>query len=139
MSTTTPIKGLGEIALRVHDLDRMQQFYEEVIGLRLMKRFPTSAFFKIAEGVEGHTQILALFDRTGSPGYVGLDARRTTVDHLAFSIALQDFEAEKERLQGLGLQVRLSTHAWVQWRSLYVNDPEGNTVELVCYDESIVA
>ena len=132
------IKALGEIALRVEDLDGMQRFYEQVIALPLMQRFPTSAFFKIAEGFEGHTQILALFDRTGSSDYVGLDARRTTVDHLAFSISLQDFEAEKERLEGLGLEVALSTHAWVQWRSLYVRDPEGNTVEFVCYDESIV-
>ena len=131
------VRALGEIALRVEDLDGMQRFYEEVIGLTLMRRFPKSAFFRIAEGLEGHTQILALFDRTGSQGYVGLDEKRTTVDHLAFSISLQDFEAEKERLQGLGLHVALSTHAWVQWRSLYVRDPEGNTVEFVCYDESI--
>lgn len=133
------VKALGEIALRVEDLDGMQRFYEEVIGLPLMRRFPQSAFFRIAEGFEGHTQILALFDRTGSRDYVGLDEKRTTVDHLAFSISLQDFEAEKKRLQGLGLDVALSTHAWVQWRSLYVRDPEGNTVEFVCYDESIVA
>ena len=37
----------------------------------------------------------------------------------------------------LGLQVSTAEHAWTQWRSLYVQDPEGNTVELVCYDASI--
>jgi catechol-2,3-dioxygenase len=25
----------------------------------------------------------------------------------------------------------------VHWRSLYVADPEGNQVELVCYDDSV--
>jgi hypothetical protein len=39
----------------------------------------------------GHTQILALFDRRGHPRYTGLDSQRTTVDHIAFGISLQDF------------------------------------------------
>jgi hypothetical protein len=30
--------------------------------------------------------------------------------------------------------VTTATHDWVQWRSLYVEDPDGNDVELVCYD-----
>ena len=134
----TAIKGLGEIALRVENLDAMQEFYEKIIGLPLIKRFQTSAFFKIADGIEGHTQILALFDRTDSPHYTGLDSKKTTVDHIAFSISLADFDSEVERLEQHGLQVTLSEHAWVHWRSLYVDDPEGNQVELVCYDASVI-
>ncbi len=137
MSVRRPIQGLGEIAFRVEDLDRMQNFYERVIGLELMRRFPNSAFFRIADGVAGHTQILALFDRTAEPNYRGIEADRTTVDHIAFGIALDDYQSELDRLQGLGLEVDTTTHAWVQWRSLYVIDPEGNRVELVCFDPSI--
>ena len=62
--TIGKIKALGEIALRVDDLDSMQAFYQDVIGLELMRRFPDAAFFKIADGYGGHTQILALFDRS---------------------------------------------------------------------------
>ena len=47
------IKSLGEVALRVRDLDSMQDFYERVVGLELMKRFRASAFFKIDEGYGG--------------------------------------------------------------------------------------
>ncbi len=137
MTDQRPIKGLGEIAFRVDDLDRMQEFYERVVGLELMRRFPTSAFFRIAEGVAGHTQILALFDRSATPDYQGIDPARTTVDHIAFGIALEDFQPELERLQGLGVRVQTNTHAWTQWRSLYVWDPEGNCVELVCFDPSV--
>jgi catechol 2,3-dioxygenase len=128
---------LGEIAFRVADLAKMQQFYEEVIGLELMKRFPHAAFFKIGEGLAGHTQILALFDRTADSDYTGLDATKSTVDHIAFAIALEDFAAEKARLEELGVSVRTSEHAWVHWRSLYVSDPEGNLVEFVSYDEAV--
>ena len=129
------IKGLGEIALRVSDLDKMQRFYEEVIGLKLMQRFEKSAFFRIAEGVEGHIQILALFDRTGQEGYTGIDSKKSTVDHIAFVISKSDYEPEKKRLEALGCEVRTAYHEWVSWRSLYVTDPEGNNVEMVCYDE----
>jgi len=131
------IQGLGEIALRVSNLDVMQDFYADVIGLELMRRFDTSAFFRIADGAGGHTQILALFDRSGSESYVAPEPARTTVDHFAFGIHLDDFESELKRLESSGLEVTTAEHGWVKWRSLYVHDPEGNVVELVCYDASI--
>jgi len=133
----TVVCGLGEIALRVNDLDAMQRFYERVIGLPLMARFPSSAFFKIADGHGGHSQVLALFDRSESAGYVGTDAKRSTIDHIAFEIPLADFDGEKKRLGGLGFPVETAEHAWVHWRSLYVTDPEENQIELVCYDRSV--
>jgi catechol 2,3-dioxygenase len=132
-----PIQGLGEIALRVNDLDAMQRFYEQLVGLELLRRVDHAAFFRVAGGYGGHTQVLALFDRSGQPGYRGLDPGRTTVDHIAFEIDLADYGAERARLEGLGVRVTTAEHAWVRWRSLYVDDPEGNTVEWVCFDESV--
>ena len=133
----TPIRGLGEIALRVRNLDAMQKFYEQIIGLPLLRRFPNSAFFKIADGYGGHSQVLALFDRSAESDYRAPDAPSSTIDHIAFEISLADFAGELARLRSLGLAVETAEHAWVHWRSLYVSDPEGNQVELVCYDEAI--
>jgi catechol-2,3-dioxygenase len=126
------VKAIGEIALQVNDLDVSQKFYEEVIGLSLMKRFDHAAFFNIAEGVEGHTQILALFKRD-----VSVSQSHTTLDHIAFSISLFDFDREVERIQGHGIEIQFAEHEWVHWRSLFVKDPDGNSVEFVCYDESV--
>ncbi len=81
--------------------------------------------------------MLALFDRTAEPGHAGLNPATTTVDHLAFEIDLADYDAELARLTSLGLPVETATHAWVKWRSIYVRDPEGNQVELVCFDDSV--
>lgn len=134
---STAVRGIGEIALRVDNLDVMQKFYEEVIRLPLMTRVPNCAFFKIADGYGGHTQVLALFDRARTPGYRGTDAATSTIDHIAFEISLADFADERTRLETLGLRVETAEHAWVHWRSLYVTDPEGNQVELVCYDEGV--
>ncbi len=126
------VRALGEVALRVNDLDRSQQFYADVIGLPLMRRFEHAAFFRIADGYAGHTAVLALFNRQ-----TPVEQAHSTVDHLAFTIALADYDAEKRRLEALGQTVTTTTHEWVHWRSLYVSDPDGNTVELVCYDPQV--
>ncbi len=131
------IKGLGEVALRVTDLNKMADFYENIVGLAQMSRGEKVAFYRIAEGYGGHTQVIALFDRSDQNGYQGIDARKSTCDHFAFSIALEDFEFEENRLRTLGIEIETTTHPWVKWRSLYFNDPEGNQIEFVCYDKSL--
>ena len=83
------------------------------------------------------TQILGLFDRTRDAGYRGVESEKSTVDHFAFTIPPTDFNGEKNRLERLGLNVETAEHAWVHWRSMYFRDPEGNYVELVCYDEGV--
>ena len=58
------VKGLGEVSIRVRDLDAMHKFYEEVVGLEALRRDESFVFFKVAEGYGGHTQNLALFEAT---------------------------------------------------------------------------
>ncbi|HAA75082.1 TPA: hypothetical protein DCE37_08190 [Candidatus Latescibacteria bacterium] len=128
----TAVKALGEIALRVNDLAKMRDFYAETFELEQIGDFDRIVFFKIADGYAGHTVVLALFYRDAD-----IDVKRGSVDHIAFTIDLDSYESEKARLEGLGLEVSTSEHGWVQWRSIYVRDPEGNLVELVCFDPSI--
>jgi catechol-2,3-dioxygenase len=137
-----PIKAIGEIVLRVRNLKTMQEFYENIIGLELLKKFEDIIFFKVAPSYGGHTQVLGLFDESLPPDhssrhFTGMDAQTTSLHHIAFVISEADFTAEKERLQQLGLEVETQEHDWAHWRSLYVVDPESNLVELVCYDLSV--
>ncbi len=135
------IKALGEVSIRVTDLAKMQQFYEEVLGLEVLRHEKNFVFYKIAEGYAGHPQVLNLFDAADrwliesksdqlSPGH-------TTLHHIALNIALGDYEAEKNRLEGLGVNVFSTVHEWLHVRSLYFPDPEGNLIELVCYDANV--
>jgi catechol-2,3-dioxygenase len=126
------VKSLGEVALRVNDLQLMKRFYQDVLGFEVLGEFATAALLKIAEGYGGHTQVLGLFDRS-----VRVGPDHTTIDHIAFTIALGDYDSERKRLESLGLEVEVKEHDWVKWRSLYFHDPEGNQVELVCYDKSV--
>ena len=135
------IKGLGEVSIRVKNLDAMQKFYEEVVGLDVLRRDESFVFFKIAEGYGGHSQNLALFVATNL-GFLEtkspeLSPEKTTLHHIALNVSLEDYETEKRRLEGLGLNVLATEHAWLHVRSLYFADPEGNLLEFVCYDESV--
>lgn len=126
----TVIRNLGEVAFRVNDMDKMKQFYREVVGLEILGEFAHGVLLKIADGFEGLTQVLGLFDRS-----VEVSSERSTFDHIAFSISLKDFEPEKIRIEKeCGLKVEIMEHHWVGWRSMYFYDPEGNMVEFVCYD-----
>jgi catechol 2,3-dioxygenase-like lactoylglutathione lyase family enzyme len=135
------IKGLGEVSIRVKDLDAMHRFYEDVVGLEVLARAEDYVFFKVAEGYAGHTQNLALFDATNrmflENKSLELSREQTTLHHIALNISLADYESEQRRLEGLGLKVLATEHAWIHVRSLYFSDPEGNLLEFVCYDESV--
>ena len=102
MKSGSAVKALGEIALRVNNLERMKRFYQEVLGFEVLGEFPTAALLKIAAGYAGHTQVLGLFDRS-----VSVDQERTTVDHIAFTIGLPDYDSERKRLETLGLNVEV--------------------------------
>lgn len=135
------IKGLGEVSIRVKDLGAMRRFYEDVLGLEVLRQEKDYVFFKIAEGYGGHTQNLALFDAANTTFLQAkslvLSNEGTTLHHVALNIALEDYESEKLRLEGLGINVYAFDHAWIHVRSLYFADPEGNTLEFVAYDESL--
>jgi catechol 2,3-dioxygenase len=132
----TAIEGLGELAFRTERLTEMAAFYGDVLGFDRLDDPPydDAAFFRVADGVAGHTQAFVLFDRTNEDDYTPPDIERSTVDHVAFSVAPENFNAEAERLESLGYDLNHAYHDWVEWRSVYLDDPDGNSVELVCFD-----
>jgi catechol 2,3-dioxygenase-like lactoylglutathione lyase family enzyme len=137
------------VSIRVRDLDAMHKFYEEVVGLEVLRRDESFVFFKIAEGYGGHTQNLALFEASNTMFLDNkaeqLNSQETTLHHIALNVSLEDFESEKMRLEGLGLKVDATVHEWLHVCSLYFSDPErcpepvegGNLLEFVCYDASV--
>ena len=138
------ITGFTEIALRVRDLDLMKKFYEEVIGLEVLGESEpsdngTAIFFAVGAG-NSH---LALFPEklTGwytREKYPQTDPKLTTLSHFALTIALDDFESEKQRIEQLGIEIAESrTSSWLHCRMFYFYDPEGNLIEFNSHDETI--
>ena len=44
----------------------------------------------------------------------------------------------RERLKGLGLDIRIAEYRQFGWHSIHFHDPDGNSVEFVCYDRSVL-
>lgn len=136
-------RGVGEIVLRVRDLDAMIAFYRKTLGVELLRRFGDDiAFLRVAEGYAGHTQIIGFFRhempsnfrRRAWPGHA---PGSTTLHHFALEIARDDYDKALTHLAGLGIETDTAVHAWIGWRSIYFRDPEENTVELVCFDATV--
>jgi catechol 2,3-dioxygenase-like lactoylglutathione lyase family enzyme len=137
---TLRVMHIAELGLRIIDLPRAVKFYQEVLGLEIVRAYPTIVFLKAGDldsplGRGGHPQLLVLFDRK-----VKLDIALTTVDHFAFEISLEQYPIERERLQQMGLELTeriwRGEYAWLQARSVFFDDPDGNTIELIAHDPS---
>jgi catechol 2,3-dioxygenase len=126
------IRFLAEVGLRVNDLDRMSAFYRDLVGLDVFDEGEWYVFFRVAEAVEGHPQLIVLFDRDSK-----VNQTTTTLDHMAFLIDVDDYDAQRRRLEGFGVEVFAKEFPDFHWRSLFFTDPEGNRVEFVAYDPSV--
>jgi len=136
-------KRLGELVLRSANPEALVRFYCDVIGLEPYARLGSATFLKVDDDFEGHPQLLAIFENThefSGPRNLQVESARAadgTLHHFAFALELKDFVCERERLQSLGMDFHGMEHHQFGWRSLYLYDPDGNSVELVCYDSSI--
>ena len=137
-------KRLGELVLRSANAKGLIAFYRDVIGLETYATLGSATFLKIDDESEGHPQFLAIFE--ASYEYMGpreiksdeANARTGTLHHFAFLIEKSDFVPERDRLQSLGVAIELVEFTPFGWRSMFMHDPDGNRVELVCYDEEIL-
>lgn len=122
-------RDLGEVAIRCRDLSAMTEFYRDLIGLEVIAGAyaPHIVFLRVAPGFGGHTQVVALFRDEGAvaSGPAG------SLHHLALTVAHAELPGALDWFRAQGLVPTTAHHAWVGWDSVYVKDPEGNTVELV--------
>ena len=50
-----------------------------------------------------------------------LNSQETTLHHIALNVALEDYETEKMRLEGLGLKVNATVHNWFYVFARYIS------------------
>lgn len=125
------VLGLDHVVLRVHDLARMQRFYCEVLGCTLDRPRPELRMVHLRAG-SAFVDLLAAGDESvldGSPP--GAAARN--LDHLCLRIEPFDAGAIVAQLAAHGVrveEVRNRYGADGYGPSIYLDDPEGNRVEL---------
>jgi catechol 2,3-dioxygenase len=120
------IQGVGHVVLKVRDLERSAQFYRDVLGLGEVGRLGDRMVFFSAGQNHHDVAILSMGPsaRTPERDSVGLY-------HVAFKIgdSLDLLKEAKARLEAHGVRILgVSDHEVSQ--SIYVQDPDGNGVEL---------
>ena len=121
--STPLVMGLDHVVLRVADIDRSIAFYEAVLGLHVERRLAEIGLVQLRAG----TSMIDLVPRTEDED----DGRN--MDHFAVRIAEMDVPKLTAHLKRHGIdagEVRRRYGAEGYGSSIYITDPDGNTVEL---------
>ncbi len=118
---------IKETCLYVEDLEKIRQFYHEILDLPIINYDPGKhIFFRLGSSV------LLCFNpedskhKVSPPGHFGGGNQ-----HVAFEVTAADYEKAKDNIIAKGIKVIDE----VEWKSgvksFYFNDPEGNILEIV--------
>jgi catechol-2,3-dioxygenase len=114
-------QGFAELTIEVRDLEALERFYRDVFGLRVLAREDDRVWL-----AAGDRARLGLW----TPGEKEFGDRGGRHVHFAFSAAPGRLDALAERLRARGVPFRGPREHDGGDRSLYVQDPEGNVVEV---------
>jgi catechol 2,3-dioxygenase-like lactoylglutathione lyase family enzyme len=127
------IGGFDHLVLRVNDLDSALSFYTEALGLEPLRvdefRRGEVPFPSVRISADS---LIDLVPKARMPG-------SNNVDHFCLVVE-GDLDGLASELQARGVEVtgesgrRWGAHGW--GNSIYVSDPEGNTIELKSYAEN---
>jgi len=132
MTNPIAIQGFDHIVLRVRDKAAMLDFYEGVLGLSVDRDRPELGLTHIRAGAQ-MIDLVTLDGPLGRLGGEGPAAEGRNLDHFALQVRPFDEAAIRAHLAAHGVAVveegpRYGADG--DGFSLYVRDPEGNTVEL---------
>jgi catechol 2,3-dioxygenase-like lactoylglutathione lyase family enzyme len=129
----THIRGIAEIVLHVRDKQAAVAFYRDLLGLEMISppELP-NVFLKAGPGQAGIPQMIVLVPLPADAGPFVLPR---TLHHLALEVAPEDFDALGEHLRANGFAPRDGRHPVIASRTLYVDDPDGNEVEIICAEQ----
>ena len=127
------LEGIHHIALNVCDLFRAEQFYVEVLGFKVAKRFSKGlrhimldvgssyiALFEVPHlAIKSHIEILS------ETGYM----------HFAFKIECGQFLLAVEKLRDKNINIGGGPVRRGDGDSVYFQDPDGNHLEIHCDDK----
>jgi glyoxylase I family protein len=126
------IKGIDHLVLRVIDIERMIAFYKDVLGCALERSRDDIGLYQLRAG----NSLIDLVPISGKLGAMGGGApgkHDLNLDHFCLQVEPFDAEAITAYLQTHGVSadaVQTRYGAKGDGPSMFVRDPEGNSVEL---------
>lgn len=121
-----PSVGIGHVHLKVADLERSLRFYRDVLGFEVTQGLGQSAVFLSAGGYHHHIGLNTWESKNGSPPPQGT----TGLYHVAILYPTRAELADAlRRLIKAGIRLTGASDHGVS-EALYLDDPDGNGVEL---------
>jgi catechol 2,3-dioxygenase len=123
-----PEVGIGHVHLKVADLERALRFYRDVLGFQVMQGYGQDAVFVSAGGYHHHIGLNTWESKGGRPPAPGT----TGLYHVAILYPTRASLADAlRRLMRARVPLTGAADHGVS-EALYLNDPDGNGVELYC-------
>ena len=132
MSNPIRIQGFDHIVLRIADKAATLAFYEDVLGLKVDRDRPDLGLTHIRAGAQ-MIDLVTVDGIIGRLGGAGPAAEGRNLDHFALHIEPFDEAAIRAHLAAKGVDIVEEGERYGasgDGYSLYIRDPEGNTVEL---------
>lgn len=126
------IRDIDHLVLRVVDLDRMLRFYCDVLGCTIERRQEEIGLIQLRAG-RSLVDLVPVEGPLGRAGGAAPGTEGRNLDHFCFRVEPFDEAGIRERLAAHGIDagpVAARYGAEGAGPSIYVRDPEGNTVEL---------
>jgi catechol 2,3-dioxygenase-like lactoylglutathione lyase family enzyme len=123
------IKNLDHVVVCVSDLDRALQFYTEVLGCKEERRVERIGLVQLRAGAS----MIDLQLVNAGPDDAAQGAPTKNMDHFAIRIDPFDPPALRSHLESFGIdpgEVVQRYGAEGDGPSVYITDPDGNTIEL---------
>ena len=126
------IREIDHVVLRVHDLARMQRFYGEVLGCAEVRRQDEIGLVQLRAG-SAMVDLVPVDGKLGRMGGAAPGREGRNLDHFCLRVEPFDEAAIRAHLQAFGVEagpLESRFGAEGSGPSIYLADPEGNTVEL---------
>ncbi|MEM7222684.1 MAG: VOC family protein [Pseudomonadota bacterium] len=126
------VRNIDHIVLRVRDVERMIGFYSEVLGCPLERKLESFGLYQLRAG-NALIDLVDVASEAGRPGGAAPGAEGRNLDHFCLRLEPFDPDALIAHLKSHGLDpgtFKQRYGAEGDGPSLYIEDPEGNTIEL---------
>lgn len=126
------IQGLDHIVIRVSDMARMECFYCDVLGCTVERRSDSFGLIQLRAG-RALVDLLDVALPGGRAGGAAAGREGRNMDHFCLRIEPFDGQALRSYFAACGVEasdVLLRFGAEGNGPSIYIHDPEGNTIEL---------
>ena len=126
------IEALDHVVLRVADLERSTAFYRDVLACQVEKWQPELGLLQLRAG-SALIDLVSLDGRIGRQGGAGPAREGRNLDHFCLRLVRFDEAALRAHLALHGVEVGQTVDRYGAegyGPSIYVQDPDGNTVEL---------